>query len=162
MRYVLLYTLKRIQNRRRLADDILNFNCVCENCCILIEIYLKFVPKCSITNNIALLQITVWHKTGDRPLYEANMAMFTDAYMHYLAPLSYIQQKFVSCLLRLYSSIILLNLNTVGCRYNAVSYNTILHMLLQWLTLNNYQRSNSKTLSLSLKYKHGCLTLSWE
>ena len=38
-----------------------------ENECILIQISLKFVPKGSIDNKSALIQVMAWHWTGDKP-----------------------------------------------------------------------------------------------
>ena len=44
-----------------------------ENVWIPIEISLKFVPKGSINNNPALLQIMAWRRPGDKPLAEPMM-----------------------------------------------------------------------------------------
>ena len=44
-----------------------------ENVWIPIEISLKFVPKGSINNNPALLQIMAWRRLGDKPLSESMM-----------------------------------------------------------------------------------------
>ena len=59
-----------------------------ESCIILIQISLKFVPKGSINNKPALVQIMAWHQTGNKPLSEPMMAWFTDAYMHHSALIS--------------------------------------------------------------------------
>ena len=40
----------------------------------LIKISLKFVPKCSIHNIHALVQIMAWRRSGDKPLSEPVMA----------------------------------------------------------------------------------------
>ena len=45
-----------------------------ENCCILIEISLKFVPNGPIDNKPALVQVMAWHRIGLKPLYEPMMA----------------------------------------------------------------------------------------
>ena len=62
-----------------LADDI--FKCIFlnENVRISIQISLKFVPKGSIDNKSALVQVTAWRRTGDKPLPEAMVIQFTDA-----------------------------------------------------------------------------------
>ena len=44
-----------------------------ENIWILIKISLKFVPKGSINNIPALVQIMAWHRPGDKPLSEPMM-----------------------------------------------------------------------------------------
>ena len=61
------------QNGRHFTNDILRCIFVNENFCILLEISLKFVPKVSIDNNPALVQIMAWHRIGDKPLPEAMM-----------------------------------------------------------------------------------------
>ena len=63
-------TLRPRQNGRHLADDM--FKCIFlnENVWIPIEISLKFVPKGSINNNLALFQIMAWRRPGDKPLSE--------------------------------------------------------------------------------------------
>ena len=43
------------QNGRHFADDIFRFNFMNEKFCILIKISLKFIPKCLIDNNPALV-----------------------------------------------------------------------------------------------------------
>ena len=42
---------------------------------------LKFGPNDPFDNISALVQIMAWHRTGDKPLPEAMMSQFTDAYM---------------------------------------------------------------------------------
>ena len=63
-------TLRPRQNGRHFADDI--FKCIFlnENAWILIKISLKFVPKGSINNIPALVQIMAWRRPGDKPLSE--------------------------------------------------------------------------------------------
>ena len=70
------------------AEDI--FKCIFlnENCFDLIEISLKFVPKGTINNKSALVQIMAWRRTGDNPLSEPRMSLFTDAYMRHSALMS--------------------------------------------------------------------------
>ena len=66
----LINTLRPRQNGRHFADDI--FKCIFlnENAWILIKISLKFVPKGSINNIPALVQIMAWRRPGDKPLFE--------------------------------------------------------------------------------------------
>ena len=59
-----------------------------ENILILIQISLKFVPKGSINNILALVQIMAWRRTGDKPLSEPMMTQFNDAYMRHSASMS--------------------------------------------------------------------------
>ena len=68
-----LNTLRPRQNRRHFADDI--FKCIFlnDNIWIPIKISLKFVPKGSITNIPALVQIMAWRHPGDKPLSEPMM-----------------------------------------------------------------------------------------
>ena len=71
------------QNGRHFAAD--TFKCIFmnENPCILIQISLKFVPKGPIDNIPALVQVMAWRRTGDKPLPEAMLTRFTDAYMRH-------------------------------------------------------------------------------
>ena len=64
-----------------LADDI--FYCIFrnENVRILIQISLKYVPRSSIDNKQALVQVMAWRRTGDKLLPGLMMTQFTDAYM---------------------------------------------------------------------------------
>ena len=50
------------------ADDIFKQIFFNENVCISIKISLKFVPKGSINNIAALVQIMAWRRPGDKPL----------------------------------------------------------------------------------------------
>ena len=65
-----LNTLRPRQNGRHFPDDI--FKCIFlnENVWISNKISLKFVPKGSIGNIPALVQIMAWHRPGDKPLSE--------------------------------------------------------------------------------------------
>ena len=80
--------LRPRQNGRYFPDDI--FKCIFlnENIWILIMISLKFVPEGPINNIPALVQIMAWHRSGDEPLSEPMMVLFTDAYMRHLASMS--------------------------------------------------------------------------
>ena len=66
-------TLRPRQNGRHFADDM--FKCIFlnENLWIPIEISLTFVPKGSIDNIPALVQIMAWRRPGDKPLSEPRM-----------------------------------------------------------------------------------------
>ena len=66
-----------------LADDIFKRIFLNDNVRISIEISLKFVPKGSINNKPALVQVMAWRRTGDKPLPEAMLTQFTDAYMRH-------------------------------------------------------------------------------
>ena len=45
--------------------------------CILIIISLKFVPKGSIDNNLALVKIVAWLRIGDKPVSAPMLTRFT-------------------------------------------------------------------------------------
>ena len=51
-----------------------------EKFCILILIWLKFIPKGEIDNKAALVHVMAWHWTGNKPLPESMLIQFTDAY----------------------------------------------------------------------------------
>ena len=63
-------TLRPRQNGRHFADDI--FKCIFlnEGIWIPIRIPKKFIPKCLIKNNPALVQIIACRRPGDKPLSE--------------------------------------------------------------------------------------------
>ena len=64
-----------------LADDSLKCIFLNENDKIMIQISLKHIPRSSIYNKSALVQVMAWRRTGDKPLPETMMTQFTDAYM---------------------------------------------------------------------------------
>ena len=66
-------TLRLRQNGRHFADDILKCIFLNKNVSITIKISLKFVPKDSINNIPALVQMMAWHQPDDKPLFEAMM-----------------------------------------------------------------------------------------
>ena len=43
-------------------------------------------------NKPAFVDVMVWHRTGNKPLYKPIMAQFTDAYMYLSAKMSYYTQ----------------------------------------------------------------------
>ena len=71
---MIVNTLELRQNGRHFADDI--FKCIFlnKNVWILITIPLKFIPKSSINNIPALVQIKAWRRPGDKPLSETMVA----------------------------------------------------------------------------------------
>ena len=66
-------TLRPRQNGRHFADDIFKRLFLNENIWIPMKISLKFVPKCSINNIPALVQIMAWRRPGDKQLSELMM-----------------------------------------------------------------------------------------
>ena len=66
-----------------LSNEIFKRIFLNENFRITIKISLKFVPKGPIDNKSALVQVMAWRQTGDKPLPEAVMIQFTDAYMRH-------------------------------------------------------------------------------
>ena len=71
------------QNERQYADD--SFKCIFmnEKFCISIQISLKVVPNGLINNELALVQVMAWRRTGDKPLTELLLTQFTEAYMRH-------------------------------------------------------------------------------
>ena len=63
-----------------LSGDIIEWIFLNENCRISMQLSLKFVPS-PVDSKSALVQVMAWHRTGDKPLPEAMMLQFTDAYM---------------------------------------------------------------------------------
>ena len=76
------------QNGHHFAEDI--FRCIFlnENAWIFIMISLNFVPKGSINNIPALVQIMAWRRRGDKPLSEPIPTWFTGAYMRHQGEMS--------------------------------------------------------------------------
>ena len=68
-----LNTLRPRQNGRHFADDIFKRIFLYENIWIPIKISLKFVPRGSINNIPALVQIMAWRRPGDKPLSKPMM-----------------------------------------------------------------------------------------
>ena len=75
--------LRLRQNCNYLAG--IYFNCIFlnENVYISVQIPVKFVPKGLTDNGLALVQLIAWRQTGDKPLFEPVMVLFTDIYMHH-------------------------------------------------------------------------------
>ena len=68
-----LNTLRPRRNGRHFADDTFKRIFLLENVSFSIEISLKFVPKGSINNIPALVQIMAWRRPGDKLLSEPIM-----------------------------------------------------------------------------------------
>ena len=81
-------TLRPRENGRHFADNICKCICMNENLCILFQIPLNFIPKGPIDNKLAMVQVTVWRRTGAKPLPELMLTQFTDAYMRYSGEVS--------------------------------------------------------------------------
>ena len=72
-----------------LAGDSFKYIFLNENELMSIQISLKFVPIVPIDNKSALVQVMAWRRTGDKPLSEAMMTQFTDAYMRHQGEMSF-------------------------------------------------------------------------
>ena len=70
-------SLRPRRNRRHFADDSFTWIFLNENISISNKISLKFIPKSSITNIPALVQIMAWRLPGDKPLSEPMMVSLT-------------------------------------------------------------------------------------
>ena len=71
-----------------ILEDIFKCNLLDENVWISIEISLNFVPEGPINNIPALVQIMARRRPGDKPLSEAMLTQFTDAYMRHLGEMT--------------------------------------------------------------------------
>ena len=67
------YTLRPRQNGRHFPDDIFKWIFLNEIIWISMKISLKFVPRGSVNNIPALVQIMAWRRPGDKPLSEPMM-----------------------------------------------------------------------------------------
>ena len=88
MKYLTFNTLRLRQNDRHFPDNISKGIFLNENIWISIEISLKFVPKGAINNIPALVQIVAWCQPGHKPLSEAMMVYFIDAFIRHSASMS--------------------------------------------------------------------------
>ena len=66
-------SLRLRRNCRHFADDIFKGILLNETVLMLINISLKFAPKCWINNIPALVQIMAWRRQGNKPLSEPMM-----------------------------------------------------------------------------------------
>ena len=71
------------QNGQHFPDDFLKCIFLYQNIWISIQISQKCVPKGSINNKSALVQVMAWRRTGDKTLPEPMPTQFTDAYMRH-------------------------------------------------------------------------------
>ena len=76
------------RNGRHFADDIFTWIFVNEKFHNMIKISLKLGPKCSIDNNLALVEIMASRLFGAKPLYEPMLNGFTDAYIRHYGEIS--------------------------------------------------------------------------
>ena len=67
-----------------LGDDIFKWIFLNENGRIPIQISLKFVPRGSIDNKPALVQVMARHRTGDKQFPEPMLTQITEEYMRHL------------------------------------------------------------------------------
>ena len=67
-------TLRPRSDGHRFTEDTFKRIFLNVNVRISIRISLKFVPKCPINNNPALVQIMAWRRSGDKPLSDPMMA----------------------------------------------------------------------------------------
>ena len=77
--------LKPEQNGRHFCRNNFQMRYLRERYFLLIHISLKFVPRCPIDNMSALVQVMACHMLSAKPLPEAVMTQFIDAYMHHKA-----------------------------------------------------------------------------
>ena len=75
-------------NGRHFPDDIFKWIFFNENCFILLQISIKCVCNGPIDNNSALVQIMARRPTGDKPLSEPMLTLFSNTYMHLSASMS--------------------------------------------------------------------------
>ena len=59
-------TLRLRPNGHHFLDGIIQLTSLCENSCILIHIWLKFL-NVPVKNNLALVQMMTWHQTSSKP-----------------------------------------------------------------------------------------------
>ena len=68
------------QNGCHVGDYIFKWNFSYGDCLVLIKISLKLISKGLISKILTLVQIMVWHWSGERPLSEPMMTLFTDTH----------------------------------------------------------------------------------
>ena len=82
-KYVNINTLTH-RGRSEIAtilQTICYFYFACENCHVLNQMSLNFVPKFPINNKPTLIRIIAWHQTDGKPLSEPRMVEFTGAHV---------------------------------------------------------------------------------
>ena len=106
------YNSKRLRPRQKgchFACDVVNMMIFwLDNFCISILISTKFVPIIPNNKRPALIQITTWRWTGDKPLSGPIKAECTDAYMFYSAAMTWhidtVTKWLIYCNLCIFSS----------------------------------------------------------
>ena len=83
-----LNTLSPRQDGRHFPDDIFKWIFLNENCCILIQILLKYVPKGPINNNPSFLIQIIISKKWRQAIIWINDGQITYAYMRLSASMS--------------------------------------------------------------------------
>ena len=71
-----IWSLKLRQNGHHFSDNIFKAIFFIENCCILIEISLRFVLQGPINHIPVLVHIMVGHQSGNKTSFEPMMARF--------------------------------------------------------------------------------------
>ena len=71
------------QNGCHFADNIFKCMFMNEKFYILIRISLKFVPKGADDNKSVSVQVMAWCRTGNKPLPEPMLTLFTGAYIRH-------------------------------------------------------------------------------
>ena len=74
-------------NVRQFAHVILNIF-LCKKISIENKISLTFVPERPIKNDLTLVQIMTWRRTGDKSLFEPKIAWYIDTYTRYSTSIS--------------------------------------------------------------------------
>ena len=68
------YPFSSLRLRHDFPHDIFKRIFLNENIRISMKISMKFIPEGPINNIPSLVQIMAWHRTGNKPLFEAMMA----------------------------------------------------------------------------------------
>ena len=71
-----------------MVDDIFKSIFMNEKFCISIQKSLKFVPKGTVDNKSALVQVMVWCQTDNNPLPEPMFTQLADTYMRHWGEMS--------------------------------------------------------------------------
>ena len=69
------------QNCSHFTDNILKCIYLNKNFCILIRNSLKFVPRSSVDNKSAWVQVMAWHQTGDKLLPEPMLTQWVGEWL---------------------------------------------------------------------------------
>ena len=122
-------TLRPRHNGRHFPDDIFKWIFLNENMWISIKLSLKFVPRGSINNIPALVQIMAWRRPGDKPLSEPMMIILLTHICvtrpQWVKPYWWLSKKTVVTTLLThwsYHGLVLSHWYTVRCRYNTINF----------------------------------------